>query len=212
VGSIQSEWSADLPASAPDGAIAVNTGRDVVFLDGETLQPVRTVVGGAKDFWYFLFWNGFRPRAAGLDQPVSFARKDTTPADSTVADSTPSDTTGVAPAVATNAQTSAPPSGAGSHGSAQAATTLPPAGALPQAKPAKGQTFSVSFAALLNEAKARELAASIAVKGMKAHVVTAQRAGTMVYRVVLGPYPTHDAAHQAGQASQKPFWVYADEQ
>jgi cell division protein FtsN len=30
------------------------------------------VVGGARQFWYTLRWNGFRPRAAGLDQPVQF--------------------------------------------------------------------------------------------------------------------------------------------
>jgi cell division septation protein DedD len=220
-GAIQTVWTADLPACAPDGAIAVNTGRDVVFLDGETLQPVRTVVGGARDFWYFLFWNGFRPRAAGIDQPVSFGQEDSTgrnpTVDSLLSDSArvTHDSVGLSPAPAPTsvsvpaAASSAPPAaGKGSP----TATTLPPAGALPPARPAKPQTFSVSFAALLNEQKAKELAASIAVGGKKAHVVSAMRAGTMVYRVVLGQFPSHEAAQQAGQASQKPFWVYADEQ
>lgn len=206
VGSVQTRWTEDLPTCAPDGAIAVTAGRDVVFVDGETLQSVRTVPDGAKDFWYFTFWNGFRPRAAGLDQPVSFTPPDTghestAATDSTHVDSAAHDT---AHGAATPA---APPS-----------VTPPPSAAVPPTPPAatpappkKPTTFTVSFAALLEEQKARDLANSIAVNGAKARVVEVQRAGKPVYRVVLGPYQTRDAAEQAGRAAQHPFWVYADE-
>ena len=205
VGSIETRWTGDLPTCAPDGAIAINTGRDVVFVDGETLQPVRTVVGGAKDFWYFMFWNGFRSRAAGLDHPVSFARHDTT-ADSSMNKDTLRDTTAAATAHDSLALAVTPPAAPTIH-PAPSATNVTKSPAATAAL----QTFSVSFAALLNEQKARELANGIVVNGIKARVAPVQRAGTMVYRVILGPFPSHDAAENAGQASQRSFWVYPDE-
>lgn len=109
-GSVHSKWTDDLPTAAPDGSIVANTGRDVVFLDGETLQPVRTVVGGAQDYWYFIFWNGFRARAAGMDQPVSFASADSVLGDSAVAvDSAAADLAAGAAPVATPATVAAAP-------------------------------------------------------------------------------------------------------
>ncbi|MFL5575016.1 MAG: YncE family protein, partial [Gemmatimonadaceae bacterium] len=72
IGAVRSAWLPDLPFVAPDGTVALAQGPDVVFADGETLAAGRRVAGGAKDFWHVLLWNGFRPRAAGLDQPVTF--------------------------------------------------------------------------------------------------------------------------------------------
>jgi YVTN family beta-propeller protein len=205
IGSVQTRWTADLPGCAPDGAIAINTGQDVVFLDGETLQSVRTVVDGAKDFWYFIFWNGFRSHTATLDQPVSSAGRDSL--DSTAAkDSTHRDTLAAAAA-------RSPDSGG------VAAATPPPSIQQPAPTPSSAarpgntqpQTFVVSFATLLSEQKAQEMARSIIVNGTQAHVIPTQRAGTMVYRVVLGPYPTRDAAEQIGKTAQRVFWVYPNE-
>jgi hypothetical protein len=71
IASIATRWTADLPAVAPDGTIATISGRDVVFVDPESRAETR-VAGGASDFWIFIHWNGFRPRAAGLDAPVEF--------------------------------------------------------------------------------------------------------------------------------------------
>jgi cell division septation protein DedD len=206
VGSVQTRWTADLPACAPDGAIAINTGQDVVFLDGETLQSVRTIVDGAKDFWYFMFWNGFRARAPGLDQPVSFARADTI--DSTaVHDSAHSDTTaGAITQPHDSTKVAAQPTPAAPAKSPSVAPVVArPAGAVAQ------QTFLVSFATLLNEQKAREMARSISVNGAQARVIPTQRAGTMVYRVVLGPYPSRESAEQIGKAAQRVFWIYPSE-
>jgi hypothetical protein len=72
IGVVQSAWRGDLPLVLPDAAIAITRGADVVFAHPTTLADMRTVTGGADDFWYTMRWNGFRPRAAGLDQPVRF--------------------------------------------------------------------------------------------------------------------------------------------
>jgi cell division septation protein DedD len=80
LGAVQGAWRDDLPLVLPDGAILTATGADVALVDGETLRARRTVPGGAGDFWHLVLWNGFRPRAAGLDQPVTF-REAATPED-----------------------------------------------------------------------------------------------------------------------------------
>lgn len=69
--------------------------------------------------------------------------------------------------------------------------------------------FTVSFAALLNEARARDEAAKIAVNGQTSRVVTAITQGTAIYRVVLGPYPTREEADRVGRASGHSYFVYA---
>jgi sporulation related protein len=69
--------------------------------------------------------------------------------------------------------------------------------------------FTVSFAALLDEAKAREQATKINVNGRAARVVAGIVSGTTVYRIVLGPYPTREEAEQAGRASGQNFVIYA---
>lgn len=75
-----------------------------------------------------------------------------------------------------------------------------------QARPSGG--FTVSFAALLAEDKARELAAQIRVGGDNARVVTSDREGTTIYRVILGPYPTREQAERIGKESGQSYWVY----
>jgi len=71
-GVIRTPWRGDLPQLFPDGAVAVVTGADVVLHHPASLKVVRTIPGGAGEFWHVLRWNGFRPRAKGLDQPVEF--------------------------------------------------------------------------------------------------------------------------------------------
>ncbi|MFI5239295.1 MAG: SPOR domain-containing protein, partial [Gemmatimonadales bacterium] len=87
----------------------------------------------------------------------------------------------------------------------------PPAAA-PKAPPAPtasaSSPFTVSFAALLNADKAHMLADSIVVAGARARVVPSQRAGTTIYRVVLGPYPNRAAAEQVGRDSKRSYWVF----
>lgn len=209
IGSARTRWSDDLPTAAPDGEIVVSVGRDVLLLDGETLQPLRTIAGGASDYWLFIFWNGFRPRAAGVDQPVSFATADTTdttkpPVDTAAraADTTP------AAAPATPATPAPAPAAARPPAATVASAAAGAAAAPAKPKPAAEQ-WTVSFAALLTQDKAQALADSIHVGSAAARVVTAQRGGATVYRVILGPYPTRAAADQIGRESKRSYWVYS---
>jgi len=87
IGGARSGWRSDLPFVTYDGAIALPIGDDVVLIDGETLKPKTRVRGGAADYWYPFLWDGFRPRAALLDEPVRF---DSVAVDSTQRDSTSS--------------------------------------------------------------------------------------------------------------------------
>jgi hypothetical protein len=96
IGSIRSAWRADLPFVAQDGAVLAVVGGDVVAYDGETLKAKQRIRDGARDVWYSIAWDGFRPRAASLDEPVRF---DSVPQDSLAADTAAApDTTVTAPA------------------------------------------------------------------------------------------------------------------
>jgi cell division septation protein DedD len=203
VGSIHTKWSEDLPVAAPDGAIAINNGHDVVFLDGETLQSVRTIPDGAKDYWYFMFWNGFRPHETGTEARPPAEQPDTAISEPDTTSTIGLDT-GVqsvpTPAVPAESTSRTPP----------VPTPVPNIPVQP-IRPQQPTTFTVSFAALLNEQRAQELAKTIIVNGVKARVVRSERAGTPIYRVVLGPYPTHEAADQVGRDSKRQYWIYAGE-
>jgi cell division septation protein DedD len=190
-GSVATAWTADLPAFAPSSTIATLHDEDVVFVDGTTLSSVRTARGGAKDYWYFFSWNGFRPRAADLDQPVTFGSADTIPSTDTVPRS-PVDSTRPTPPLRDASPTVLPPA------------TFPPAAA-PQ-RPAAG--FLVSFAAVLNEQRAQEIASGIQIGGARARVVPTVAGGTSIYRVVLGPYATREEADRIGRESKRQYWVY----
>ena len=210
IGGVATAWRDDLPLVAPDGALVVAQGKDVAILDGETLRPRAKLPGGASDFWYAIVWNGFRPRAGGLDQPVTFADSDSSKA---TADST--DTTAVKPAPKPTPDTS-------NGQAATQATPGPPRAPIPRPTPPRlpvdtgaGATqqprsrgWIVSFAAFVSESPARKRAAAISVDGQSARVVTGQTNGTTIYRVILGPYPTKADAERVGRASRESFWVY----
>jgi cell division septation protein DedD len=188
IGTIATTWREDLPFVTPDGAIVAARQPHVVIVDGETLRPKVSVGHAASDFWYPFRWTGFRPRDARLDRPVEFGAS---PTDSArlAADSTKS-----------------------ARDSATRPTTPP---ATPAATPTPSDTvarrpsgFTVSFAALLVAEKARDLAMRIRVGGENARVVAVTRDGSIVYRVVLGPYATREAADRVGRESKQPFWIY----
>ena len=191
IGSVATRWTTDLPAFSHSSTIATVRGADVVFVDETSLNPVRTVAGGAKDYWYFLSWNGFRPRAANLDQPVTFSPPDTSMRrESAVQPAT--DSGRPAPAVRDASPTVLPP------------MVLPP----PAPAPRSPGGYVVSFAAVLNQQKAQEIAAGIEVGGARAHVMPTQSGGTPIYRVVLGPYATKDEADRIGRDSKRQYWVF----
>jgi cell division septation protein DedD len=66
----------------------------------------------------------------------------------------------------------------------------------------------VSFAALLSEEKAQQVASAIKVNGAPAHVVFTTTAGSPIYRVVMGPYLTREEADRIGRASKREYWIY----
>lgn len=178
VGAVATKWDTDLPVITPDGQLATLGAKDVLLLDPEKLTARSTIAGGGKDFWYFFAWDGFKPRAQGLDQPVTF------PSESVVDSLTASST-------------------APTPGTPQGDTTPAP----PLNTPATSG-FTVSFAALLSEDKAQQLANTIKIAGSTAHVVTTSTAGSPIFRVVLGPYPTREEAERIGRASKREYWIY----
>ncbi|HKH94414.1 MAG TPA: SPOR domain-containing protein [Gemmatimonadaceae bacterium] len=183
VGTVSTAWRSDLPFVAPDGGIALEQGKDVVVVDGETLEPRARVRGGASDFWYPFRWTGFRPRAEELDQP-------------TVVEGPPIDSA------------AAPVDSAAPATDSAAAPAPPPPAARDTAVRRPATAYTVSFAALLVADKARDLAASIRVGSENARVVTAVRDGSTIYRVVLGPYPTREEAERIGRESKQSYWIY----
>jgi cell division septation protein DedD len=68
--------------------------------------------------------------------------------------------------------------------------------------------FTVSFAALLTEDKAQQLASTIKVGATTAHVVTTATAGSPIFRVVMGPFATREEAERVGRASRREYWIY----
>jgi cell division septation protein DedD len=187
VTTLPTPWRADLPNVAPDGAVATINGRDVHFTVPGHDRPRIIVRDGAQEIWHFVFWNGFRPRASGLDVPVVFpvdtlyyaepvndslAAPIPTPVDTTPARQqvVPADTTVRAPPVTT--------------------------------------VWSVQLAAVLSEDRAREIARTIRVDGAQPRVVVATVDGTRVYRVVMGPFSSRADADRVGRQSGRDYWVF----
>lgn len=190
-GIVQSAWRGDLPLVLPDGSIAVARENNVVLANPATLADGRTIAGGARDFWYSLRWNGFRPRAAGLDEPVRF--RTSAPRDRSDTDSA---MIGDSAAVANGAALSQPRTERNDARTDARTDTNPSTG------------FTVSFAAVLDEKQARSLASRIRVEGQVPRITTSERAGKTLYRVVLGPYPSHDEAERVGRASAQSYWIF----
>jgi len=190
-GTIRSQWRADLPAFSPGGTIATARGADVIFVDAGSLRDALTVSGGSRDYWYFTSWNGFRPRAAGLDTPVTFGGGDSSSGPDTSAPTTPGDTV------------FSPPlrDAAG-----------PTMVELPPIQPPRARGYMVSFAAVLSEQKANEAATGIAVNGVRPRVVATKSGSTTIYRVVLGPYASREEAERVGRDSRRQYWVYEEAQ
>ena len=192
VGRVATGWREDLPLVTPDGAVALLRGNDVVLVDSDSLEAIRRVVGGGRDLWYFIEWNGFRPRSASLDEPVQFEGMDTTPPDS-------GDTLDPF-AVTPSPDSLTPPRD----------TTTPPRRdtSPPPPPPVTSPGFTVQFAALRAEQAAIAAAAEIEAEGQRAHVVRTTQGGLDIWRVVLGPYPTRERAEQIARSTGRSYWIY----
>ena len=184
IGTVATAWRPDLPFIAPDGGLALAVGDALVIVDAETKRERAHVPNGATDTWALVRWNGFRPRSASLDVPVKFVDEF---ADSLLADTVAADPTGESPAPI------AVPS------------PVPPAAARAELK---SHGWMLSFAAVLSESRARQMAAAMRVNGATPRVQTSERDGTSVYRVVSGPFATREEAEEAGRRSGLPYWVF----
>ena len=184
IGTVETAWRPDLPFVAPDGSLALAVGDALLIVDPETRRERARVVGGAADVWALVRWNGFRPRSASLDEPVKFAEEN---ADSLGFDSLPPAPDAAAP----------PP--------AATLSPVPPAAARAELK---GHGWMLSFAAVLSESRAKAMAAAVRVDGASPRVQASERGGTTVYRVVAGPFPSREAAEDAGRRSGLPYWVF----
>ena len=196
IASMRSEWRDDLPLIAPDGSLALAQDGDVVVVDAETGRQRVKYAGGLSDLWALVRWNGFRPRAAGLDEPARFADESDTVATRSGIDS----------ALAARV---APPPGAPPVDvrPPQLTETAAPAAARAPATAVK-KTFTLSFAAFLSEDRASALAATIKLDGKPARVAPDSRDGTPIFRVVYGPFPTREEADRVGRHSGLAYWVY----
>lgn len=188
VRAVATGWRPDLPYVAWDGSLVVVRGRDVQFLDPITLSPLRSVSGGAAEFWHFFTWNGFRPRPPGtLDPPVNFPvfvdhsdfelpRRRQVDIDDSIRAAARADS--IARADSARTQAVSP------------------------------NVFTVSFAVLRSDSSAAVMARGIRVRGQTARVVASFIDATPIFRVVLGPYATREEAETVGRASGKAYWVY----
>jgi len=184
IGTVATAWRPDLPLIAPDGGLALAVDDAMVIVDAETRRERARVPNGAADVWAMVRWNGFRPRSASLDEPVRFAEAES---DSFDADTLPPEP-GTAPVPASAALSPVPP--------ADVRAEL------------KSHGWMLSFAAVLSESRARAMATAVRVDGASARVQSSDRNGTTVYRVIAGPFPTRDAAEDAGRRSGIPYWVF----
>ena len=216
IGTVPTVWRPDLPAVAPNGWLALVRGKDVVLEDAETLAVKRTVSGGATDDWMFITWNGFRPRAASLDQPVTFESSDSVQRDTSenpfagaapqAGDTLEADTAPTKPRSA--------PSGAPA---APGAPGAPPVRAAPSGTAPRGSAdsvapkqagFTVQFAALRAQDAANDILREVHVTGATPRLVATTRDGVTIYRVVIGPFATREEAERIARTSGKSYWVY----
>lgn len=195
-GAVATAWRGDLPTVAPNGWLALLSGRDVVLVNGDSLRVERTVAGGAVDTWYFILWNGFRPSTSLPTPPITLAG-DTAPRDT-------ADTADTSNIFAT------PPSPAPPRAvvpeTAQVTSTP---GAIASTSPHDSSAgFTVQFGALRSADAARDLAQTIVVQGNHPRVIVTARDGIAIYRVVAGPFATKDEADRVARSSGASYWVY----
>lgn len=194
---LSTSWRHDLPTVAPDGAVLTVLGPDVTVLDAETLQRRRTITSGAADWWLVAVWDGLSSRGVP-SSPTTWAGIDTAP-------TVPTDSVPASDSAAT------------ADTSSSASEPIPVAGRAPTAgAPSRGSEASgvatptrwvVSFASLVSEEGAAQLAREIRATGAPARVLRADGARGAAFRVVLGPFATRDSAVRAGRTSGRQHWV-----
>jgi hypothetical protein len=181
-----------LPAFSPDGALLSLLKDDVNLVDPVTGSRRRRVRGGAHDIWTFVRWDGFKPRDSSLDTPAIFEMDP--PIDSVNEAEKIDSILSARAEIIAREQVDSIARASASNRSRQDTATL---------------SFTLSFASLLSESAARSLAARVRVDGRPPRIVAGSRDGITIYRVVMGPFPTREAADAAGKRSGMPYWVFA---
>jgi cell division septation protein DedD len=194
VGAARTAWRGDLPLVLPDGAVALANGDTVTLISSIDLGEIRSLPTGARDTWFAMRWNGFRPRAAGLDQPVRFREGTGGRAPAPDSQRSSGDSTSLVTDTANAAADVRADSGA--------ADVTPP-----RAR-ARTAVFTVQYAAVLTEALAREATVGINVDGRTPRIATSVRDGRTMYRVVMGPFTSREEAERVGKASGRSYWVF----
>ena len=191
IATVPTEWRADLPAFAPSGQLLTLRRNDVVAVDPVASGRRVRVRGGGLDLWYIVRWDGFRPRDRSLDAPVTFETD-------AWADSAASAET-IDSLLAANAALAA----------AERRDSLARVGTTGRGGDSAATVWTLSFASLMSESSARALADRIRVDGRPPRVAATSRDGVTIYRVVMGPFPTREAAEAAGRRSGgHAFWVF----
>jgi cell division septation protein DedD len=187
---LHSLWRADLPLVAPDGAVLTLDGEDALDVDPVSGKVRRKYLGGASDQWALVRWNGFRPRAKGLDEPVVFEADSADSAAAARADSNSAANFPTSPATV-RPQFDAP---------------------IEERRNARSAGWTLSFAALLDSTRAQAMAKTIVVEGKSVRVISGMRDRVTIWRVLAGPFATKDEAEKAGRRTGLPFWVYEEYQ
>jgi hypothetical protein len=209
VGALRSTWRSDLPLVFPDGAVALAQGDSVVLTSALDLGVVRALAEGVAGTWHAMRWNGFRPRASGLDEPVRFRADRSAARSEDATDGRTSADARVGMSTGTLAEGAARDVPRASGDSAPRTETRDAMGAASADEPSRRSVgYSVQFAAVLSEALAREAAAGITIDGRTPRITTSVRDGRTLYRVALGPFPTREDAERAGRVSGKAYWVF----
>lgn len=195
VGTLRSAWRSDLPAVLPDGAVALVQGDSITLASSLDRGVVRSMPAVASQLWYPMRWNGFRPRARGIDEPVRFRGSGENPR-----------SVGAPSLGADSLDLGAPRTGATGDSSPRDSVRAGEPSSAGAASPSAG--FTVQFAAVLSEEIAREAAAAVQVDGRTPRITSTVRDGRTVYRVVLGPFPTREEADRVGRASGRSYWVF----
>lgn len=176
VATVRSDWRADLPLVLADGTLVLARGDDAVITT-PAMADGRTILRGGLDFWQGIRWNGFRPRAEGLDQPVNFRM------------SAPRDSMDRGDSVISAVNDSSTATGA------------------PGGSTGVSANYMVTFASIQSESQARALASKIRVDGQAPRISPIDRRGTVIYRVELGPFATREEATRVGRASGQSYWI-----
>ncbi len=196
VGTVRTEWRGDLPLVLADGVMALLHGDSVTMTSSIDLGVTRTIADGGQQFWYAMRWNGFRPRSAGLDEPVRFRASERRAVSESVGGTL-------------DAEIADTLTGASDARTQRTARDTPDSSVAVSPAPRRQRvTYTVQLAAVLTEELAREAAAGVVVDGKTPRIASSVRDGRTLYRVVLGPYATREQAERAGKSSGRTYWVF----